>query len=60
MAPELRSKREKRRSETKEDIEHLLEEIFDFGPDKTFYKIFSRQASHGSQRITSMSKEELE
>ena len=59
MAPEFRSKREKKRAETKEDIEHLLKEIFDFGPDETFYKIFSRQASHGIQHITNMPNEDL-
>ena len=60
MAPELRSKTEKKRAETKEDVEHLLEEIFDFRPDKTFYKIFARQTSHGIQHITIRSKEDLE
>ena len=60
MAPELRSNREKRKAETKEDIEHLLKEIFYFIPDETFYRIFSREASHEIHHITNMSKEELE
>ena len=60
MAPELRSKREKINAETKEDISHLLKEIFDFCQDETFYKIFSREASHRIQYITNMANEELE
>ena len=59
MAPELRSKREKRRVETKEDIRHLLEEIYDFDPEETFYKIFSKQAIKGIQDSMNLSKEEL-
>ena len=47
MTPASVSNREKRRTENKEDIEHLLEEIQDFNPDETFYKIFSREAKKG-------------
>ena len=57
--PELRSKGEKRRIESKEDIKHILEEILDFVPDEMFYKVFSRKARHGIQHITNMSKEYL-
>ena len=59
MAPKLRPKREKRREETKEDIKNLLREVWDFDPEETFYKIFSRQASKGIQDAIDLSKEEL-
>ena len=44
MAPELGSKREKIWAENQEDIKHLLEEVWDFDPEETFCKIFSKQA----------------
>ena len=59
MAPELRHNREKRRSKTKEDIKNLIEEVWGFGLDETFYKIFSRQASKGTQDVIDLTKEEL-
>ena len=59
MDPELRFKREKRRVETKEDINHFLEEIQDFDLEEIFYKIFSRQASKDIQDSMNLSKEEL-
>ena len=60
MAPETRSKREKRRVETKEDIKHLLEELWDFDLEENFYKIFSMEASKGIQDDTNLCKEQLE
>ena len=61
MAPATgtRFKREKPRMENKEDIKYLLEEIWDFQPDKTFYKIFSRHASKGIQDVVNQTKDEL-
>ena len=59
MAPKLRSKREKRREETKEDINHVLEEVWDFDPEENFYKIFPRKERKGIQDATDLSKEEL-
>ena len=59
MATKLQSKREKRRSEIKEDIKYLLEEVCDFYPEETFYKNFSRQARKGNQDFIDLSKEKL-
>ena len=59
MDPATRSNIQKRRTETQEDIKHLLEEIQDFDPDETFYKIFSREAKKGIQDVIDMSKDEL-
>ena len=36
--------RKKWREENQEDIEHVLEEIWNYHPDDTLYKIFSAQA----------------
>ena len=60
MASRTRSKREKRRAETKEDIKHLLEEVWDFRPEENFYKIFSRVATKGIQDAINLNKEQLE
>ena len=59
MAFELRSKRENRKAETQEDIKYLLEEVWNFDPEGTFYKIFSKQDRNGSQDAVDLSKEEL-
>ena len=59
MDPGLRSKIKKRRTETKECIKNLLEEVLDFDPEETFYKTFSRQASKGIQDSIDLFKEEL-
>ena len=59
MAPELRSKREKRRAEIQEDTKHLLEEVQDFDSEETLCKISTRQARNGIQDAIDLSKEEL-
>ena len=59
MASGTRSKRKKRRVENKEDIKHLQEEVWDFLPDQTFYKIFCRDASKGIQDVLNLTKDEL-
>ena len=59
MAPELRSKRAKRRAETKEDIKHLLGEVWDYDLDRTFYKIFSRDSREGIKDVINMTNEDL-
>ena len=60
MASGTRSKREKRRAETKEDIKHLLEEVCDFSPEDDFYTIFSRAVTIGIQDAINLTKEQLE
>ena len=59
MFLELRSKREKKRVETKEDIKHLFEKVWDYDPDRTFYKIFVREAREGIQHVIDISKKGL-
>ena len=59
MAHVARSNREKRRAENQEDIKHLLEEIWDYDPDNTFYKIFSREANTGILCIINRPKEDF-
>ena len=59
MSPVTRSNRDKRSAENQEDIKHILEEVWDFDPDETFYKIFSRESKKGAQSVIDMSKEEL-
>ena len=62
MAPvssAIRSNREKRRAENQEDIKHLLGGVWDFDPDETFHKIFSRESKKGVQEVIDISKEEL-
>ena len=54
-----RSKREKRRVENKEDIKNLLEEIWDFFPEESFYEIFTKAASKGIQDILNLPKDDL-
>ena len=39
-----RSNREKTKADPQEAIKHLLEEVWDFDPEKTFFQIFSREA----------------
>ena len=58
MATELRSKREKRRTKTKEDIKNILEEIWDFDPEEHFYKMLSRQYRRDIQDAINMIKED--
>ena len=44
MAPvssPTRANKDKRKQETKEDVKHVLEEIWGFEPKTTFCKIFS-------------------
>ena len=53
------SNREKRREVNEEDIKHLLAEVWDFDPDKYFYKMLSRESKKGVQDVTDVSKEEL-
>ena len=60
MASGTRSRREKRRADTKEYIKHLQEEVWDFQPEENFYKIFSRAATKGIQDAIDLTKEQLE
>ena len=60
MASGTRSNREERRAETKEDIKHLLEEVWDFCSEENFYKILSRAATKGIQDSIILTKEQLE
>ena len=54
-----RPNRENIRVENEEDINHLLEEVWDFYPDENFHKIFSKEAIQGMQDVIDMSKEEI-
>ena len=53
------SKREKRRADIKEDIKHILEEVWDIFPEEPFYKIFTKEASRGISRALKFSKDDL-
>ena len=59
MDPATRSNREKKRIDNQEEIKHLLEEIWYFYLDETFYKILSREAKKVIQDIIDMTKEGL-
>ena len=53
------SKREKRRADIKEDVKHLLEEVWDFFPEESFYKIFTKYSLKGMSDIINLPKEDL-
>ena len=62
MAPatNLRSsKREKRRVDIKEDIKHILEELWDVFPEEPFYKIFTKEAQKWISHALTIPKDEL-
>ena len=59
MAPETRSKKAVRAQAIQEDIIHLLEEVWDYSPEDTFYKIFKREARKGINYIINLEKEDL-
>ena len=63
MAPENRStsetSREQRNQAIKEDINHILEEIWYSLPDEPFCKIFSREAKKGMRKVFQISRLEL-
>ena len=60
MATATRSKKIERAQAIQEDIKHLLEEVWDYGPKDTFYKIFKREARKGINIIVILEKEDLE
>ena len=53
------SKREKRRADIKEDIKHILEEVWDVFPEEPFYKIFSVAAQKGISHALKLPNDEL-
>ena len=54
-----KSKREVHKENNKEDVKHILEEVWDFSPEECFYKIFKRETSKGIQDILDLSKDDL-
>ena len=56
MAAETRSRRN---AALKEDVKHLLEELWDAEEDETFYKIFTRGTKKGTHKFVNFSKDEL-
>ena len=60
MASATRSKKAERAQAIQEDIKHLLEEVWDYDPQDTFYKIFKREARKGALIIINLEKEDLE
>ena len=59
MAPETRNKRAERALATQEDIKHLLEEVWNYAPQDTFYKIFKKEANKGINIIVNLEKDDL-
>ena len=41
------SNRDQRKAMIKKDVTHVLEELWGYGPDEIFYKIFERQTRNG-------------
>ena len=60
MASATRSNKAERAQATQEDAKHLLEEVWDYDPQDTFYKIFKREARKGMNVIVNLEKKDLE
>ena len=60
MATATRSRKAERAQIIQEDIKHLLEEVWDYSPEDTFYKIFKREVRKGINMIVNLEKEDLE
>ena len=52
--------RSRRKAVLKEDVRHLLEELWDIEEDDMFYKFFTRYTNRGMQQFINCSKDELQ
>ena len=63
MDPDIRSSyqtnRERRRIANKEDVKHVLEELWDFNLDENLCKMFSREYYKGAQLFLDLTKEDM-
>ena len=60
MVTGTRSKKAERAQAIREDIKHLLEDVWDYDPEDTFYKTFKKEARKGINMIVNLEKEDLE
>ena len=51
--------RSRRKAALKEDVKHLLEELWDAEEDEMFYKIFTRETKRGVHKFIIFSKDKL-
>ena len=54
------STRSRKQAALKEDVKHLLEELWDAEEKDALYKIFTKESKKGTQKVLSYSKEELQ
>ena len=51
--------RSRRKAALKEDVKHLLEELWDVEEDETFYKIFTRETKKGMHKFINFYRDDL-
>ena len=58
--PSSQTNRKMRQIANAEDVKHVLEKLWNFDPDETFHKTFSREDGKGAQGVLYFTKEDLE